>query len=376
MADPVVIHIAGIEGHEMTNFIERSSEVGGHKFSDDVIRYVTSVDTIDDYFCMDIAIHRTAAGKTTIVRTVDLVLNDQSTIVDKLRTMYPSWLMVQVPGYRTNIIGIDRENDAVLFANNRNRGIMQISLTGAPEWCDATRAKLLTEFVETTSFVEWVYNPDGSSIRIPLNTEHLPAECMYPWLRGRTLSDYYNSFMKSSANILLLLGVPGSGKTTFIRGLLHETKSSAVVTYDPNILSRDNFFSQFLESRETNIIVLEDADNFMRSRADGNDMMHRFLNLGDGLVSTSNKKMIFSTNLPSLHDVDEALMRPGRCFDMVEFGELTGKEAMAVSAHFGGKFTPEKNKKYTLAEILNNNKFTTPDEDDIKSHASFGFCPE
>jgi ATP-dependent 26S proteasome regulatory subunit len=48
-------------------------------------------------------------------------------------------------------------------------------------------------------------------------------------------------------------------------------------------------------------------------------MMHRFLNVGDGLVTTKGKKLIFSTNLPSIRDVDSALVRPGRCFDILNF---------------------------------------------------------
>src|SRR3712207_7327386 len=55
--------------------------------------------------------------------------------------------------------------------------------------------------------------------------------------------------------------------------------------------------------------VLEDADNFLRPRKEGNSMMHRFLNVGDGLVTMSHKKMIFSTNLPSVKEVDPALDR-------------------------------------------------------------------
>jgi ATP-dependent 26S proteasome regulatory subunit len=60
-------------------------------------------------------------------------------------------------------------------------------------------------------------------------------------------------------------------------------------------------------------------------------MMHRFLNVGDGLVTTKGKKMIFSTNLPSIRDIDSALVRPGRCFDIVTFAPLEVSEAQALA---------------------------------------------
>jgi ATP-dependent 26S proteasome regulatory subunit len=81
-------------------------------------------------------------------------------------------------------------------------------------------------------------------------------------------------------------------------------------------------------------------------------MMHRFLNVGDGLVTTKGKKMIFSTNLPSIRDIDSALIRPGRCFDIVTFGELTKEEAKALATKLNVSLVEDK-KSYSLAEIFN-----------------------
>ncbi len=50
----------------------------------------------------------------------------------------------------------------------------------------------------------------------------------------------------------------------------------------------------------------------MKPRAGGNQRLHRFLNIADGIASAHGKKIIFSTNLPNIHDIDEALVRPGR----------------------------------------------------------------
>jgi ATP-dependent 26S proteasome regulatory subunit len=200
-----------------------------------------------------------------------------------------------------------------------------------------------------TSYIEWIYSQNGDSVNVPLNTNLLPCDEMYPFL-GTPLADYYDSFMKSNSNVLLLIGPPGTGKTTFIRGLLSHTGSSAMVTYDASILEKDFVFANFIE-QNVNLLVLEDSDNFLKARSEGNTMMHRFLNVGDGLVTTKGKKLIFSTNLPSVRDVDEALIRPGRCFDILKFEKLDDNQAKALAEKQGFSLN-EKKDSWTLAEIF------------------------
>ena len=208
----------------------------------------------------------------------------------------------------------------------------------------------LKHFDEVTSYIEWVYGANGDSVNVPLNAERLPVDEMYPFLK-EPLTEYYDRYLESNANILLLIGPPGTGKTTFIRGLLAHSNSSAIVTYDAAILEKDYLFARFIED-ETGVMVLEDSDNFLKARSDGNTMMHRFLNVGDGLVTTKGKKLIFSTNLPSIRDIDPALIRPGRCFDIVSFDALKQKEAEALAKKIGVKLDG-KRESWTIAEVFN-----------------------
>jgi len=208
----------------------------------------------------------------------------------------------------------------------------------------------LKHFDEVTSYIEWVYGANGDSVNVPLNAERLPVDEMYPFLK-EPLTDYYDRYLESNANILLLIGPPGTGKTTFIRGLLANSNSSAIVTYDAAILEKDYLFARFIED-ETGVMVLEDSDNFLKARSDGNTMMHRFLNVGDGLVTTKGKKLIFSTNLPSIRDIDPALIRPGRCFDIVSFDTLKQKEAEALAKKIGVKLDGKRD-SWTIAEVFN-----------------------
>lgn len=246
------------------------------------------------------------------------------------------------------IVGLDE--NFIRFDVNSNS--INVRLYGDQDYLVETSKLFLSEFDEVTSYIEWVYSSDGNSVTVPLNVERLPLQEMYPFLGDEALANYYDRFLASPANILLLIGPPGTGKTTFIRGLLAHSNTSALVTYDAAILEKDYLFARFIED-ETGVMVLEDSDNFLKARSDGNTMMHRFLNVGDGLVTTKGKKLIFSTNLPSIRDIDPALVRPGRCFDIVNFAPLNGEQATKLAAKLGVEYETKASDTYSIAEIFN-----------------------
>jgi hypothetical protein len=193
--------------------------------------------------------------------------------------------------------------------------------------------------------VKWIFRDDGSHIQLPVDTETLPRTEFYPWL-GKDLSQYYDEYMASRASVLVLIGPPGTGKTSFIKGLISHTGAGALISYNTNTLENDEIFANFMSGREK-LMVLEDADSFLKSRSKtGNTIMHKFLNIADGLVSTRNKKIIFSTNLPSARDVDSALIRPGRCFDTLKFDLLNQSDCTRIDSEYTGEGN------ITLAELL------------------------
>ena len=226
-------------------------------------------------------------------------------------------------------------------------GKLEIAVTGQPEPVAKFMEHMDRTMPRAENLIEWIYSTRGDSISVPLN--YRPAvPGAYPWL-PMELNDYIDAYINSSASILVLLGPPGTGKTSFCKQLIHRSGSGAKVTYDEKVMSDDSLFAGFIED-DAKFLVMEDADAFLKSREDGNTMMHRFLNVSDGLISAKDKKLVFSTNLPSIRDIDSALLRPGRCFDVIEFRPLTRTEATVVVDQTG-LVLPDGD-KFTLAELF------------------------
>ena len=249
--------------------------------------------------------------------------------------------------YPTNISPLPR---VMVVVTESGGGSCTIKIHGSREDVDNVKKTLSLKLKPVSpARIHWYYGADCRSTTVPVSNTNLPITEMYPNLPC-ALEEYYNNYVNSGSSVLILIGPPGTGKTSFLRGLLHHTQSSATVSYDPKILEEDTVFVNFISGGDK-FMVLEDADSFLASRSKGNTLMHKFLNIGDGLVSSKDKKIIFTTNLPSTRDIDPALTRPGRCFDILSFSRLNQSQSQAVITSLGLDVeTPEE--EVTLAELI------------------------
>jgi ATP-dependent 26S proteasome regulatory subunit len=100
-------------------------------------------------------------------------------------------------------------------------------------------------------------------------------------------------------------------------------------TGDRRALENDEIFVEFITGSH-DAFVIEDADHLLTARASGNQDLHRFLAVADGVVRSQGRKILFTTNLPNVGDIDEALLRPGRCFATVRTRSLTREEGASL----------------------------------------------
>lgn len=195
----------------------------------------------------------------------------------------------------------------------------------------------------------------------------------YPFMNGENIKDFAERYMNSNSSILLLIGPPGTAKTNFIRQLLSATNESVLLTYSEDLKKTDKLFSYFYDSPEK-FLIIEDADTYIERRQDGNSNMKQLLNITDGLTANSSKKVIFSTNLPTLNRVEPALLRPGRCFDKLQFGKLSNDNLVNAMNVIGADYFKDivvPKDGFTIAELfsIKNNEFY----ENEKSITTFGF---
>jgi hypothetical protein len=155
----------------------------------------------------------------------------------------------------------------------------------------------------------------------------------YPTL-GKPVVQFIEEYLHSPATVLILQGPPGTGKTRLVRAILSQLakrreETKVMYTGDRRTLESDEIFVDFITGSHA-AFVIEDADHLLLARSNGNHDLHRFLTIADGVVRSQGRKIIFTTNLPNVSDIDEALLRPGRCFATVQTRALTHEESTAL----------------------------------------------
>jgi hypothetical protein len=182
--------------------------------------------------------------------------------------------------------------------------------------------------------INWQFTSGDGSLS-SASFEEMPDDELldeaYPSL-GEPVLSFVRRYLAARETVLVLQGTPGTGKTRLVRAILGEISrrkgESAEVMYtaDKRALEKDEMFVEFITGSH-DAFVIEDADHILMARSNGNIDLHRFLAVADGVVRAQGRKIIFTTNLPNLGDIDEALIRPGRCFASLRTRPLTREEA-------------------------------------------------
>lgn len=231
---------------------------------------------------------------------------------------------------------------------------------GYPVFCKWFEERFKTELVgePTPTLIRLRLDSQGG---ITSGTETIPKVeeikdimTFYPYL-DQSPAEMIEAFMKSKANVLLLIGPPGTGKSNYILQMIrHLGFGDKIHLADrDDVLCHPAFPDAVRDMPSGSIMVTEDSDKMVMKRTEGNQTMSALLNATAGIVQRDSK-LIISTNLASTRVVDEALIRPGRCFKILEFKTLNADQANELRVGMG---KPEvdfgKPDEITLAEALN-----------------------
>lgn len=205
--------------------------------------------------------------------------------------------------------------------------------------------------------------------------------------------DQYDNILKQlnapgNGKLLIMQGPPGTGKSSLIRGLLHDLKDESSFIFLPTNMLTQIVTPSFLpaliresKSDKSIVLIIEDADDSLIERATDNlGVISTLLNMTSGLLGDSlNLRVIATTNMRK-SDIDPALTRSGRLFDLMEFEALDSDQAKELYKSLGGK--EEYNGSGILADIYQSVRLegkgakseTTSVDSGRKVKRKVGFC--
>lgn len=148
----------------------------------------------------------------------------------------------------------------------------------------------------------------------------------------KRIKKFINDNEKSG--IVILHGEKGTGKTTYIRHLISSTPDKKFVFVSPdlvNLLGTPSF-TDFINSLNNHVIILEDCENVIRDRntTGANSAVSTLLNMSDGLLADDLGIKFICTFNANIKDIDTALLRKGRLISKYEFKPLNTDKANAL----------------------------------------------
>lgn len=184
---------------------------------------------------------------------------------------------------------------------------------------------------------------------------------------GHGFEKFHNELMQrfnsSTKGLVLFHGVPGTGKTYYIRHLLRKMVANHkdVIYIPPNMVDHlvDPAFMTFLSSElkswsedgHSCVLLIEDAEPLLAKRQEGVRIqgVTNLLNMTDGLLNDMLNIQIICTFNVDLRKLDSALLRPGRLIARKEFKALSELDANLLGQRLGIKHHFKK--PATLGEI-------------------------
>ena len=170
----------------------------------------------------------------------------------------------------------------------------------------------------------------------------------------KNIVDTIRGVNDNKAKLVLLHGLPGTGKTTYLKYLAHELGKK--VLFLPPIMAESIVnpdFIPFLMENKDCVLIIEDAEKVIGDRNNSGSSVgvSNLLNLSDGILGDILNIHIIATFNMDKEKIDSALLRKGRLIAEHKFGKLSLEDTKTLLKKLNKK--TEATEGLTLAEIYN-----------------------
>lgn len=159
----------------------------------------------------------------------------------------------------------------------------------------------------------------------------------------------------TSKGLVLLHGIPGSGKTNYIKWLTGVIPNKRFIFIPMSMLeslSGPDLVKLLLDIQQDKILILEDCEKYIydRTASTDNNAISTILNLSDGIMSDILSCQFICTFNADISTIDTALLRKGRLIAEYEFRELSKEKANAYLESIGK--SPDIEEPVSLADLI------------------------
>lgn len=162
---------------------------------------------------------------------------------------------------------------------------------------------------------------------------------------------------ENKAGIHLIHGVPGSGKSSYVKYLIDKLPDKKFI-YCPSSytshLSSPDFLKLMISQGRDGVLIIEDAEEALVSDNGRSAAISNLLNMSDGILGDALNIQIIATFNTETSNIDPALMRKGRLLTNYKFTELSIEKSQILYESLGHK--GKINSPMTLADLYNFDK--------------------
>lgn len=226
---------------------------------------------------------------------------------------------------------------------------VDINLNKLPEYVK----ELLKEFKhKKNNLFHMVYN-SGQYFTFPLEKveQEYDIELNYNSdLPDKEIKDFLN---KDGSGIIILDGIPGSGKTSYIKYLIKELDEKKFIFINQHVLNSvdDASLISILSDNKNSIFIIEDCEGLIQNNGVRDPRLSSLLNLSDGILGDGFGTKFILTFNKDISKVDPAILRKGRLKARYRFDKLCLEKSIKLAKKLGNTNIPTE--PMTLSDIYN-----------------------